>query len=276
MTVEGLIQQSRRLVSGRWVAYAEWGVPDGLPVVAWPGGFGSRYGWGWARAWASASGVRLVIPDRPGYGRSDPCSDRTIASTAADVHELLRRLGVRRYSVLGNSSGGPYALATAALHPEAVERVGVVSGVAPFGRSGWQAGMSVRNRRFWTAARRGPTAAVPLIADAVEQAGRDVNLHPERRADIAEAVRQGPHALAYDAWLVARSWGIDLGAIDVRIDVWHGALDDDVPLGLAQGLVRMLPRSALHLWPRQGHEIGAHDMADVYAVLLAPGDAASL
>jgi pimeloyl-ACP methyl ester carboxylesterase len=266
--VDELIREGRRRVRGRWIAFAEWGDPDGAPVLAWPGGLGSRFGWGWARAEAASSGVRLVIPDRPGYGRSDACTDRSVASTATDVHEMLGRLGIRRYRVLGNSSGAPYALAMAARHAAAVERVGVVAGVAPFAGPGWPTGMSPENRKFWTTARRGPAALTPHLTSVVANAVEDDDLHPERRADITEAARQGPQELAYDAWLVATPWDVDLRSVEAHVDVWHGAEDDDVPLPLAEQLARVLPRSTLHIWPNRGHEMNGADMADVYTLLL--------
>ena len=59
-----------RLADGRSLAYGEHGDPGGRPVVAFHGTPGSRRQLAGADPVAAAAGVRLVLPDRPGYGHS--------------------------------------------------------------------------------------------------------------------------------------------------------------------------------------------------------------
>ena len=49
--------------------------------------------------------MRVLCPDRPGIGLSDPKPDRTIAGYADDVEALADALGLGRFAVLGASSG---------------------------------------------------------------------------------------------------------------------------------------------------------------------------
>jgi pimeloyl-ACP methyl ester carboxylesterase len=58
--------------------------------------------------------VRVLCPDRPGIGRSDPHPERTIPGYANDVNTLVDAMGFERFAVLGYSGGGPYALACGA------------------------------------------------------------------------------------------------------------------------------------------------------------------
>jgi pimeloyl-ACP methyl ester carboxylesterase len=51
-------------------------------------------------------GVRLISPDRPGIGLSDPQPDRTIRDWADDIADLLDQLGVDRFAVMGWSMVG--------------------------------------------------------------------------------------------------------------------------------------------------------------------------
>jgi len=62
-----------------------------------------------------ASGVRVISPDRPCYGRSSPQPGRSMADWPSDVAVLTEALGIERFAVAGHSSGGPYAVACAAL-----------------------------------------------------------------------------------------------------------------------------------------------------------------
>ncbi|GBF92382.1 hypothetical protein Rsub_05584 [Raphidocelis subcapitata] len=62
---------------------------------------------------AAELGLRVIAPDRPGYGASSPHPGRTVASFAADLAVLLKALGVARVGVLGSSAGSMYAFALA-------------------------------------------------------------------------------------------------------------------------------------------------------------------
>src|SRR3954462_7076760 len=123
--------QEHRLPDGRSLAYCEYGVPDGVPVFNFHGLPGSRIDTRIIAEEARSAGLRLIAADRPGIGRSDPVrGKRTYAGWAQDIASLADALGIERFSVVGYSCGGPYALAVAAELPERVERVGLVSSVA--------------------------------------------------------------------------------------------------------------------------------------------------
>jgi pimeloyl-ACP methyl ester carboxylesterase len=80
-----------------------------------------------------APGVRLIAVDRPGYGgSSDPPAGYSYARFAADLAALADALGVEGFAVAGHSSGGPYALAAAALLPGRVLACAAVSSDPPY------------------------------------------------------------------------------------------------------------------------------------------------
>ncbi len=54
----------------RTVGFAEYGDPNGFPVVFFHGTPGSRIGGRLAGGWAREAGCRLVALDRPGFGLS--------------------------------------------------------------------------------------------------------------------------------------------------------------------------------------------------------------
>src|SRR5215212_3033871 len=76
-----------------------------------------------------ALGVRVVSPDRPGYGGSSPQPGRQLDDWPVDVAALADHLGQERFAVMGISSGGPYAAVCAALLPNRVASAGIVAGV---------------------------------------------------------------------------------------------------------------------------------------------------
>jgi pimeloyl-ACP methyl ester carboxylesterase len=57
--------------------------------------------------------IRLIAPDRPGFGRSEFQAGRSIGDYARDIVMLAKHLNLQDYVVVGASGGGPYALACA-------------------------------------------------------------------------------------------------------------------------------------------------------------------
>src|SRR5436190_23987660 len=121
------------LPDGRSLAYTDCGAPAGPLVVYFHGAPTSRLDLIGFEESFSAFGVRVVSPDRPGYGRSSPRPGRGFNDWAHDVAALADHLGVERFAVMGLSSGGPYAVACAALLADRVIGCGVVSGVTDMG-----------------------------------------------------------------------------------------------------------------------------------------------
>jgi 4,5:9,10-diseco-3-hydroxy-5,9,17-trioxoandrosta-1(10),2-diene-4-oate hydrolase len=72
-----------------------------------------------------AEKFRTVIPDMPGFGRSDrPPLDRAYPRVAAEhVLRLLDNLGIDKAHLLGNSMGGYVAFEFALAHPDRVDRL---------------------------------------------------------------------------------------------------------------------------------------------------------
>lgn len=82
------------------------------------------------------AGYRVVAPDLRGYGGSDrpkDVDDYGVEHLAADVAGLVRAMGAERAHVVGHDWGAPIAWWTAMLHPEVVEKLGILNGPHPVG-----------------------------------------------------------------------------------------------------------------------------------------------
>jgi len=76
------------------------------------------------------SDFRLVVPDLPGFGRSDrDVSDYSIASHAESLASLLERLGVEESHLVGYSMGGGVALEFGNRYPDRVQSLTLVSSI---------------------------------------------------------------------------------------------------------------------------------------------------
>jgi pimeloyl-ACP methyl ester carboxylesterase len=221
------------------------------------------------------AGVRLVCPDRPGYGLSTFQSDRRLIDWPDDVSQLADHLGIDQFAVLGYSGGGPHAIVCAALLPQRVSAGVIVSGVGPLSDPRAVAQMK-RGQRFVTSlARRRSRLLEPIMAVQVEVARRwprwglelfkkqlppsDVQLvdRPDVRAilmdDIAHTSRTTAQSARQDFELFSNDWGFDFATIEVPLQLWQGDADKNVPLLHAEILHEQIPGSVLHVVPGQGH-----------------------
>src|SRR5262245_25637216 len=108
-----------RLRDGRIMAFSEYGSPSGQAVIWCHGVPSSRVEGDLIinNPLASALGLRVIVPDRPGIGRSTPQPARQLRDWPDDVVEFATLLGLERFSVLGSSGGGPYAIACGVKYP---------------------------------------------------------------------------------------------------------------------------------------------------------------
>lgn len=85
---------------------------------------------------ALARRFRVLVPDLPGYGKSDKALSRTdpFGDLAEAMLGLLDALGVRRAAVVGNSLGGACALRMALERPQRISRL-VLMGPGGIGTS---------------------------------------------------------------------------------------------------------------------------------------------
>ncbi|KAJ2956881.1 hypothetical protein NQZ79_g7319 [Umbelopsis isabellina] len=125
----GLAQE---LFPSHLVGYAEYGIPDGHPVIV-IGGLGcSRLVGVMFHEISKRHKIRMLIPERMGYGLTEACSatDMTVLQWADVVIQFADHLGIQRFSLIGQSVGAVFSLAVATLHPERV--AGTVHLISPW------------------------------------------------------------------------------------------------------------------------------------------------
>lgn len=245
-------------------------LPDGLPVLYFRGAPGSRRSIFADMAEAAAQrGLRLIAPERPGYGLSDPMDGRTTSDWTADIAALTQALGIDRFRLIGFSMGSLYALACAQALPAQVERVAVVGGFAPLSVAGVDAGRPAAMRDLYDLARSEPRALrealAPLAASAaglVEAmaaltAAVDRELlcarAAEFEADFAEMLRGGAAGIACDVVLAAGVWTFPLDPIRASVDLWIDTEDCNTPPVMTRYLASVLPHRQLFELPGAGH-----------------------
>jgi pimeloyl-ACP methyl ester carboxylesterase len=102
---------------------------DGGTVVIFHGGH-MRAGLALGENIFTDLGYTVLVPSRPGYGRTPVTTGRSPSGFIRVVRQLCDHLGIERIAaVVGISAGGPTAVAMAARSPEVVQRLILQSAV---------------------------------------------------------------------------------------------------------------------------------------------------
>ena len=262
-------------LAGRQIAVEDAGPKSGFPVIVHHGG--TRHLFPGAVRDAQANGLRLIGYDRPGQGKSDPQPGRVVADCAEDVRAILAHLGISRVGVWGSSGGGPYALATAALLPEAVASVCLFASLGPHGRPGldFAEGMGdglrqevrvffgepgrARARFQAQSAEFAPLASSPAwwMGRWGDRAGQDA-AYSQEWADYLALVNRDGYANGGEGWWEDWSasflpWGFDLATIQAPVALWHGLQDSTPPAAHSRWLAEHIPHVTAHFPPGEDH-----------------------
>jgi pimeloyl-ACP methyl ester carboxylesterase/DNA-binding CsgD family transcriptional regulator len=160
------LRRSVALPDGRKLSYLEQGAPGGEPVLLF---HNLPYGDELPAAAIERchrEGLRIIAPQRPGFGESTPLPGLDCAGlldqVAADTGELLRQLGIRRALVVSHSTGAAFALRFATRHPDSVTGL-VALARAPIWREEWLAATPRRQRLMLRLARQMPQLVPVLV-----------------------------------------------------------------------------------------------------------------
>jgi pimeloyl-ACP methyl ester carboxylesterase len=226
------------------------------------------------------AGVRVISPDRPGYGGSSPHPGRSMVDHVADIVALADRLGIDRFAVVGLSSGGPYAVAAASVLGGRAIATAVIAGVTDFGWDGaWHGYVEdeVQIMRQpdehaavrWCEERYGADGLGFLAGDLPPSDAATAAPRGGMIASIVESFRQGVAGYAHDVWLQGKAWSFDLASITVPVRVYHGDVDAVVPLAHGEHTASVVPGATLEVWPGVEHVATVRRVPDVLRTLLA-------
>lgn len=277
------------LPDGRTLAYEDYGIRDGFPVLSFHGGLSSRLDAAPAHEAAVAKGVRLISADRPGMGLSTYQAGRRLLDWPDDVTHLTDALGIDRFAVMGWSAGGAYAAVCAARMRGRVTAAALLSSAVPLDRYGTTRGLTIEDHALVVLTRRTPWLASTLMKVSIVNASnarlfRAImrSFPPADRtvltewgppdhtlAFVREAMRQGTEGCVQDYRIFGEPWGFDLEEIRVPVDIWEGAEDRTGPPGYRAFLKRHIPQATVTVVPDEGHlSLLPHQAAAIFSSLL--------
>ena len=268
------------LDGGRSLGYAEYGDPEGDPVLWFHGTPGARKQIPPdAPALAAERGIRLIGVERPGTGYSTTFAYDRIIDWAEDLEAFADGLGLTRFATVGLSGGGPYVLAACHALPDRVVAGAVLGGIGPTRGPETAPGYTRLLPILYPAlsAARRPlaeilSAGIKAIRSVASEgydlyknyisppSDRAVLADPKMKAvflyDLMTALEGGLRAPISDIVLFGRHWGFSIRDIRVPVRFWHGDADRIVPLSHGQFMAALVPAAELVVCPGGGHFAG--------------------
>ncbi len=261
------------LKCGRRLTYAEYGDPNGLPVIHLHGVLGCRYERLPDDSLTKKLGVKLIVPDRPGYGLSESNPDQSYLTFADDLLEFVDYLGFQKISLMGLSVGAIYGSAFAYKSPQYVNNIAMVSATPPFRSFSDLAETPPSMKLLITFSKYLPTAAKKIVEIAINNACKN----PEKFLDnipvsasdqvifshallkdhfktcLLAGSQECYYGFVQDILLSAETWTFPFEDIKVNMDFWHGTDDTHSPISRIQPVIDAAQKKHFYKIEGGGH-----------------------
>ena len=161
--------------------------------------------------------LRLLAPDRPGYGDSAPALRESLPGFVSQMEAGLAERNINNFYILGVSGGTPSAFALAHHFGPRVKALGIVSGLG-YWRGGQEGFGSWQTKALHAARYLPPTVWRPILRRALDNRNPEDGLsrfahrlHPSDQAvlldpqvrplllaSIRQALKQGAEGILFD------------------------------------------------------------------------------
>ncbi len=272
---ESFINSEGHLIlrDGRYLQYAEYGDPYGNPVIHIHGVLGCRYERLPDDRLTKNLGIRLIIPDRPGYGLSTYLPDHDYLDFADDLLELVDHLDIQKFSIMGLSIGAIYGSAFAYKTPERLSSIAMISSTPPFRSFSDFAGVPPSLKLLIAFSKYLPTVAQMIAEIAIKNAcknpGKFLDNIPISTSDrmffsnpllkehieacLLAGNKDCHSGFVHDILLSAEPWPFPVEDIQIKVDFWHGTEDSHSSINRIKPVIDAIPDSRLFLIEGGGH-----------------------
>ena len=270
-----MMQEYTEQSTSRYVQTADWRIHynelgSGYPIIMLHGGGPGASGWSnfQDNARALAAEYRVILPDVPGYGKSDefgPSIDDVPQAQARAIKVLMDELQIEKAALVGNSMGSVITLNLAVDYNERVSHI-VAMGAAIGGLglpmslspAGPTAGMQVLVETY-----RNPTTdnfrrlCEVMVFDSsfvteqlLAERAKSANDNPNHLRNFLRRAELGKMTPKKDE---ATNLAAALPMVKTPALIIHGRDDRIVPLEASLRVLSMLPNSQLLVFNRCGH-----------------------
>ncbi len=210
-----------------------------------------------------AENFRCIVPDFPGYGRSDTVDGNPVQVCVEAAIALLDGLEIEQAHIIGNSLGGMVGAAVAAYHPTRVNRLVSIGGLGLNLFSSFPPEGLVRLSQFAEEPNRENIVSwlQSMVFDRslITEELIERRLRQATEAKTLETTRQLYSRAALDG-MQAMFSGPDasqriahLSSIQAPTLLTWGREDRVTPLDMALVPMKLIPNCELHVFPNCGH-----------------------
>jgi pimeloyl-ACP methyl ester carboxylesterase len=224
------------LQDGRTLAWAEYGDPNGLPVLYFHGGSGCMLEAACFAREARENGLRLIAASRPSAWQSSPKPNMKPLDYAADCLELTEHLGIERFVTTGNSNGGLFTMAVAFALPERVIGAVPINATSPFydpavrrmAPASLKLAMLTMKYMTWL--------LMPWIRSSLGSDRPAATLPADTEPEVVQLLvdnmlRNQRESIALECAIASRHWGFDHRAVRCPVRIIYGESDTSRYLG---------------------------------------------
>lgn len=275
------------------------GPADGVPVLFLHGALFGIAALPGMREAAQTLGLRIIAPERPGFGHTAAADTGDCTGLAArQAVDILDALGVPQVVVLAHDIGTRFAARLALEAPGRVAAIIAAPATPPMQTWAQTADMPTRHRVNAWAAQHLPGLMDKIVALGLAQIARNgVEVIPRLvfdgcdfdqavlRQPKAGAVLQDAFQLAWaqrgagfraDMRLTNENWEEEARSVSAPFLCLHGAESRTVSRNAVEALAKTLPKGRFRLVERAGHSLPISHPTLILRAALAAGQAAGL
>ena len=263
------------LRDGRYLQWADNDIASDKAIVLHHGTTISLDVWkSWLELGAKRN-VRIIAINRPGIDRSTRKPGRTVFNDIEDLTELLEHQGITRFVAIGWSGGGARALGSGLL--ESCVAIHTIAGIARFEegvpesfngiaeehvervrsfQGNYEKLLDFRSESYEEDLALTYDQVLEMLISLPQYKmfeSEYVTFSRDFKDSIYNVCKNGPEIDADDFYANANPWGFDIDVIKQPVTMWHGLLDDGVPVGRSEYLESRLANAKLHRLADQDH-----------------------
>lgn len=282
--------QILELPDGRRLSFSETGPEYGAPVIFCHNYSGSRFQIHPNKDLLWQQNIRLIIPDRPGFGHSDYYRGRKLADWPKDLAHLLNYLYIDQCRVVADGDGTAYGMAAGYYLSDKVIKLALTSpfpivrrtkDLLKFGKGPYIS--------LFFIGRKSPTLAHAILHSLVNKSPEDIIYHSMHHKlapidkqlfedptffnflsrSLAASTHQDARTWASDIYIIANHWGFEPEEVHVDIDVWYSDNNFWIPQCFTESFVAEIPSATMHFIPGETHWLAFRYWDQVLDKLLA-------
>jgi len=240
-------------------------------------------------------GIRIIIPERPGYGNSDRLENRNLEDFCHDIDELLNHLKIAKVKVMANSIGGAYALAFAEYFPHRIERIAMVNAVCRVEDMRNTQPIPILTLAVLQSIRYAPFLIEPVLKMAIgkslehfyeqqlnlirpkkEGLAADINLLRSKTyrdyslLNLKQSSKQGINIWSEEVRLCFSKWNFEVKNTETEYHFWHGEHDDVIHINAIEKLAKYVNTTQFNRLANETHFLFSRQFDRVVEQLIAP------